>query len=122
MPTAFENVTAPDAGIWAPLQYDILQGRAWGHHLRWLARLRTGVDMDQASRELNSVWPVILKEHPKELFNDSLIVMSLQDDLTGAVRPALLAVMGSVVLLLVIACVNVTNLLLARGARIRSLQ
>ena len=117
MPATFENVTAPDAEIWTPLQYDISEGRAWGHHLNWLARLRAGVDKDQASRELNGLWPVILKEHPKELFNDGLIVTSLQDDVTAAVRPALLAMMGSVVLLLLIACVNVTNLLLARGAR-----
>src|SRR5207248_2517228 len=48
-----------------------------------------------------------------------LTVTTLQDDVTRGVRPALLAVLGAVALLLVIACVNVTNLLLARGVQRR---
>lgn len=119
MPARFENVAAPDAEIWAPLQYDMSQGRAWGHHLRLVARLRAGIGRDQASKELNALWPVLLKEHPKELFNEALSLVSLQDDLTAGVRPALVAIMVSVVLVLLIACVNVTHLLLARGARRR---
>jgi putative ABC transport system permease protein len=117
MPPAFENVVAPDAQIFAPLQYDISQGRAWGHHLKWVARLRPGVEMKQASVELDSLWPSIRKEYPRELFAQGLAIVSLQDYLTEAVRPALIAVMASVLFLLMIACVNVTNLLLARGAR-----
>src|SRR4051812_16260272 len=47
------------------------------------------------------------------------IVRSLQDEVTRAVRPALMAVFGAVALVLTIACVNVTNLLLSRGAQRR---
>src|SRR5262245_2287242 len=117
MPAAFENVAAPDAEIWTTLQYDLSGGRAWGHHLRLLGRLRAGASMDQASQELNAFWPALLKEHPRDLFNGALVVSSLQDHVTAGVRPALLAVMTSVVLLLVIANLNVISLLLARGAR-----
>jgi putative ABC transport system permease protein len=52
---------------------------------------------------------------PWASLEDGLIVTSLQDDITRGVRPALLAMLGAVVLVLVIACVNVTNLILARG-------
>lgn len=120
MPARFENVAAPDAEIWAPLQYDMSQGgRVWGHHLRLVARLRDGIGIDQASKELNIFWPAFLMEHPKDLFNDGLAVLSLQDALTSGVRPALNVIIVSVLLVLLIACVNVTHLLLARGSRRR---
>src|SRR5438132_9163008 len=51
--------------------------------------------------------------------DNGLMVTSLQADVTSDIRPALLAVMGAVLLVLAIACVNVTNLLLARGAQRR---
>jgi putative ABC transport system permease protein len=122
MPGAFENVLAPSAEIWSPLQYDQslpLQGREWGHHLRTVGRLRSEASMDQATRELEQILrdlAPVLKDHG---IPEKFIVNTLQDDVTGAVKPTLLAVLGAVLLLLAIACVNVTNLLLARGAQRR---
>ena len=126
MPTAFENVLAPSAEIWSPLQYDESlppQGREWGHHLRTLGRLRPGISTDQASRELDqilhdlaAIYPLALKDYGVP---ERFIVNSLKEDVTGGVKPALLAVLGAVMLVLTIACVNVTNLLLARGAQRR---
>jgi len=120
MPSAFENVLAPSADIWSPLQYDMSQGRAWGHHLRMVGRLRPGAGIDQARQELDIIARAPAPEFPRPPWasaKDGFIVNSLQDDVTGAVKPALLAVLGAVLLLLTIACVNVTNLLLARGAQ-----
>jgi predicted permease len=115
MPGGFENVLAPSAELWAPLQYDMSQGRAWGHHLRTVGRLQPGIGVDRASRELNVVGHAVLNELRPATYGDmEFAVVPLGDDVTRAVRPALLAILGGVTLVLVIACVNVTNLLLAR--------
>src|SRR5215468_7615628 len=126
MPSAFENVLSPSADIWSPLQYDQSlppQSREWGHHLRMVGRLRSGAGADQAGlevdqilRDLMAIYPTVLRDYGVP---DRFIVNSLQDDITSAVKPALLAVLGAVMLLLMIACVNVANLLLARGAQRR---
>jgi len=47
MPKTFENVLDPAAELWSPLQYDMSQGRAWGHHLRMVGRLRSGVSRNK---------------------------------------------------------------------------
>ena len=121
MPSGFESVLAPSAGVWAPLQYDMSQGRAWGHHLRTVGRLRPGVGIDQASREVNALGQAVVNElHPETYDREvALAATSLQDDITRGVKPALLAILGAVCLVLVIACVNVTNLMLARGVQRR---
>jgi putative ABC transport system permease protein len=127
MPLGFDNVLAPSAQVWSPLQYDSgnitsLQTREWGHHLRMVARLRSGVSIEQARSDL--AWmartpvPEFLRP-PWAALNHGLAANSLQDEVASGVKPALLAVLGAVILVLLIACVNVTNLLLARGAQRR---
>lgn len=119
MPAGFEDVLAPAAEIWSPLQYDMSQGRAWGHHLRTIGRLRKGVPYEQATEETNRIAQSVLSEQRPATYGDQikLVVRSLQDDITEAVRPALLSILGAAVLVLLIACVNVTNLLLARSVQ-----
>ena len=125
MPGAFENLLAPSAQLWTPLQYDNSlppESREWGHHLRMVGRLRQGVGTDQALRELNLIarTPVMeFSRPPHANLVNGLIINSLQDDMTSGVKPALLAILGAVLLVLLIACVNVTNLLMARGAQRR---
>jgi putative ABC transport system permease protein len=123
MPSGFENVLDPSAALWTPLQYDMSQGRAWGHHLRMVGRLRPGVGAAEAAAELNRIAATPVVEFPRvpwASLKAGLPVSSLQDDITRGVKPALLIIVGAVLVVLVIACVNVTNLLLARGVRRRS--
>ena len=125
MPSGFDNVLAPSADFWSPLQYDTgnivsQQSREWGHHLRMVGRLRAGVSLAQARSDLDRIAhnPVPdFARPPWAAMDHGLIANSLQSDVASGVRPALLAVFGAVILVLVMACVNVTNLLLTRGAQ-----
>jgi len=127
MPAGFENVLSPNAEVWAPLQYDTSlpdDGKEWGHHLTMVARLRPGVAKEQATGELDMLLPTFETTHTKGFEGGGgipagVIITSLHDNLTGDVKPALLAILGAVILVLLIACVNVTNLLLARAAQRR---
>jgi predicted permease len=120
MPGGFENATDGSAALWAPLQYDPslpASGREWGHHVRAIARLRPGVSASEATREVETLGHALIDQRHPETYDPEtqFAVTPLHDELTRAVKPALLAILGAVALVLVIACVNVTNLLLARG-------
>jgi putative ABC transport system permease protein len=128
MPHSFEDVLSSSTDIWTPAQYDTRQiakdfaTYVWGNHLRMAGRLRPGVSRAQAIQELsqiaNTPWPEFPRPRWASL-KHGLIVDSLQDDIAHDVRPALLAVLGAVMLVLTMACVNVINLLLARSAQRR---
>jgi putative ABC transport system permease protein len=117
MPRDFENVLRPSAELWAPIQYGMSQGRTWGHHLHTVGRLRPESSLDQAKRELNLLGQVVLDEQHPATYRGGVafLTTSLQDEVTRDVKPTLLITFGAVILVLVIACVNVTNLLLARA-------
>jgi putative ABC transport system permease protein len=119
-PPQFENVTAQDAGVWSPLQYQTnftANGREWGHHLKTIARLHDGMPLPQAAQQLESVGSRVIREfHPASYDpNTRFTLFPLGADLASGVKPALVVILGAVALILVIACVNVTSLLLARG-------
>ena len=127
MPAGFDNVLDPSSELWSPLQYDTgnvtsLETREWGHHLRMVARLRAGTSLEQARADLAWTAHTPIPEFPRAAWasmDRGLIANSLQSDVASGVKPALMAVLGAVGLVLLIACVNVTNLLLARGAQRR---
>ena len=125
MPASFENVLSPSAELWAPLQYDATlppEGREWGHHLRLIGRLKPETTRAGAVQDLNAIARAPIPEfarQPWASLDGGLTVTSLHDEITRSVKPALLAVTGAVLLVLAIACVNVANLLLARGTRMR---
>jgi len=125
MPASFANVAAPAADIWTPMQRNAhapFNSVEWGHHYGIVARLREGRSIAAATTELAALARSRIPEFARPPWADmagGLIVRSMRDDVTQDVRPALLAVGGAVLLLLVIACVNVTNLLLAQRGRRR---
>jgi putative ABC transport system permease protein len=127
MPAGFENILSSSAEVWSLLQYDIsdptrIESREWGHHLAMIARVRPELSVDAAVRDVEVVAATPMaafNRPPWASLSQGAIVHSLWEDVTQPVRPALLAILGAVFLVLTIACVNVTNLLLARGAQRR---
>lgn len=121
MPEAFVDAATPEAELWAPLQFELSQGRAWGHFLRTVGRLRPGVSLREATRELDALGRAVIEEHRPETYGATIdfLVVPLADEVNRGVEPAIVAMLGAVALLLGIACANVTNLLLARDARRR---
>jgi putative ABC transport system permease protein len=126
MPSTFENILAPSVEIWRPLQYDGTlppQGREWGHHLRMIGRTAPQTGIGAAKADLDQIARARVPEFarpPWAAMRQGLMVTSLQDEITSDVKPALLAVLGAVTVLLLIVCVNVTNLLLGRAAQRRN--
>src|SRR5262249_7386345 len=80
-----------------------------------LARLRTGVSIDAAQRELDGISKQLEREYPDTNEKRAVEVSPLDVELFGQVRPALLTLMAAVAFVLLIACANVANLLLARS-------
>ena len=119
MPPTFEDVLGPESQIWRVLGYSDAQPWACRtcRHLRIVARLRGGNTRDQAAHEADALVTRMAAEHPKDYASAGALVFGLQERVTHAVRPILLAILGAVALVLLVAAANVANLQLARAAR-----
>jgi putative ABC transport system permease protein len=84
-------------------------------HLRAIARLKPGVTVRNAQADLDVINHRLATQFPNEYATTGVRVVQLQDDIAGSLRPALLVLLASVGLLLLIACANLANLLLARS-------
>jgi putative ABC transport system permease protein len=106
------------AEVWAPL---VLNGgpepppRA-AHFLSVYARLKPGVSVESARAEMDRIGAQLSVDFPNENRNHGAHVVALRERIVAPARTGLLVVMGSVAFLLLIACTNVANLLMARGA------
>jgi putative ABC transport system permease protein len=102
-----------------PLQYlvaSVLNNRG-SHFLSVVGRLKPGAQLKQTEAELTAIASRLSKQYPDTNLNfTGVAVVTLHDDVVGNVRPALLIMLGAVALVLLIACANVANLLLARAA------
>ncbi len=81
-----------------------------------VARLRAGMSFEQAFGEMRRIYAELEKEEPQRNAARTVMMFRLQEQMVGEVRPALLVLAGAVLLVLLVACVNVANLLLARSA------
>jgi putative ABC transport system permease protein len=118
MPAGF-HVLADTELLWTPLQLRGDAGIGSSPNIHWLqgfVRLPDGVNLKQAQAELDGVAARLHREDATGDVGLGVQLQTFNDAFTGAVKPALLMLMGCVGFVLLIACSNVANLLLARGA------
>ena len=103
------------ADIYYPAWLGVENGRS-AHNHRVIARLRDGVTIDQARREMTAIAARLADAYPSSNRNKSTMIVPLQDLLVSGVRQTVFILFGAVVVVLLIACANVANLLLARAS------
>jgi putative ABC transport system permease protein len=102
-----------DADLWLPVSIPTARGNAF---LQVIARLKSGVTLDQARSEMAAIAHALHEEHPTSNNDLGLNTIPLRRYLVGNVQPILLVLFGAVSFVLLIACANVANLLLARSS------
>jgi putative ABC transport system permease protein len=118
MPAGFNGSDDKEL-LWTLLQLRRDSGIGSSPNLHWLGafiRLPDGVSLKQARSELDAVATRLHRENPSRDVGFGVFLQTLNDAFTSGVQPALLMLMGCVGFVLLIACANVANLLLARGA------
>jgi putative ABC transport system permease protein len=107
-----------DVDLWLPADLDGENSSRTSHNYRAVGRLRDGVTVEQANADISAIARRIRdtsSEQGDYLLKDG-IVLPLRDSITGEARPALLVLLGAVGFLLLVACANVANLLLAQAS------
>ena len=115
MPQGFRFPNQTD--VWLPVGWDGIPRQRNGHWLNVIARLRDGVSLPQARVEMNTIQGRIAAPQPEVLIGSQVAIIPLLEQTVGARLPAALMLLwGVVACVLLIACANVANLLLARAA------
>jgi putative ABC transport system permease protein len=122
MPAGFQffvrkgSLAGKPADMWSPFGWTEQNRVRRGRYMSAVARLKPGVTREQAQGQLSQLAARLEEQHPQFNKGWGVELVSLRDQFSGELRPALWVLLGAVGFLLLIACANVANLLLARGA------
>ncbi|MEJ2701237.1 MAG: ABC transporter permease [Sedimentisphaerales bacterium] len=103
--------------IYIPLQREaLIRGNRGNHYLNAIGRIKPGVSVAQAQAQMSQVASQLAREYPNTNTNKGVILEPLHEILIDSVRTAFLVLYGAVTVLLLVACVNVSNLLVAKAS------
>jgi putative ABC transport system permease protein len=109
------DVVTGEAAAWVPLSLERAGMSRDNHYLSAIARLAPGLSVAQAQAQLDAVMARLAQEFPNTNERRTMNLVPLRDDVVGASTTALYVLMGAAGLVLIIACLNVANLFLARS-------
>ena len=117
LPAGFSFYSPVDLHIPIGLRDDLtMRNRELHPGIRAIGRLKPGVTIDQAQAELSNIASALAEQYPNSNKDHGVAVASMYEDTVANIRPILLVMLGAVCFVLLIACANVANLLLARAA------
>jgi predicted permease len=102
--------------VWWPFSFAGDPNRRGSHFIEGIARLKDNVPLAQAKSEMNAIMSQLGREHPNNDTGWGVLVIPLYDEVVGQSRRMLLVLLGAVMIVLLIACANAANLLLARAS------
>jgi putative ABC transport system permease protein len=116
MPPSFQFPTRNDQ-LWIPIAFEAKEtGNRGAHYLQVIARIKPGTTLSQAQAEMTTIAARLEQQYPATNTSIGAVVTPLHEHVVGKIKPALLVLLGAVAFVLLIACANVANLLLARAA------
>ncbi|HET9373050.1 MAG TPA: ABC transporter permease [Vicinamibacterales bacterium] len=104
------------AEFWQPIAINPANPTRGGHFLGVVARMKPDVALEQARAEMKAIAERLAVQYPESSANESAEVVLLHEQIVGAIRPALITLLGAVAVVVLIACANVANLLLVRAS------